>query len=51
MLISPEIRKVVEEVGGIDILVDLARSTNRWIAQGAAEGPRNLSSGEIDKVA
>ncbi|KAK1364588.1 Arm domain-containing protein/F-box-like domain-containing protein [Heracleum sosnowskyi] len=51
LLASPKIRKVVEEVGGIDILLDLARSRNRWIAQGAAEGLWNLSAGEIDKDA
>ncbi|KAK1364585.1 Arm domain-containing protein/F-box-like domain-containing protein [Heracleum sosnowskyi] len=51
LLLSPKVRKVVEEVGGLNILVDLARSTNRWIAQRAAGGLLNLSSGEIDKDA
>lgn len=45
------LKKVVIEIGGIDILVDLARSTNRWIAQRAVGGLWNLSAREIDEVA
>lgn len=48
--VDSKVAKAVAENGGIDILADLARSTNRLVAEEAAGGLWNLSVGEDHKV-
>lgn len=45
-----KVSKAVAEVGGIDVLSNLARSTNKLVAEEAAGGLWNLSVGEDHKV-
>lgn len=48
--VDSKVAKAVAENGGIDILADLARSTNRLVAEEVAGGLWNLSVGEDHKV-
>lgn len=48
--VDSKVAKAVAENGGIDILANLARSTDRLVAEEAAGGLWNLSVGEEHKV-
>lgn len=48
--VDSKVAKAVSENGGIDILADLARSTNRLVAEEVVGGLWNLSVGEDHKV-
>lgn len=50
MSVNAKVAKAVADEGGIGILVDLARSMNRLVAEEAAGGLWNLSVGEEHKV-
>lgn len=49
--VDPRIAKAVAESGGINVLVKLTRSMNKFVAEEAAGGLWNLSVGEEHKVA
>lgn len=48
--VNANVAKAVAEEGGISVLVSLARSANRLVAEEAAGGLWNLSVGEDHKV-
>lgn len=48
--VDSKVAKAVADIGGINILVGLARSVNRLVAEEAAGGLWNLSVGEEHKV-
>lgn len=47
---NAKVAKAVAEEGGISVIVDLARSANKLVAEEAAGGLWNLSVGEEYKV-
>jgi hypothetical protein len=47
--VDSKVAKAVADIGGINILVGLARSVNRLVAEEAAGGLWNLSVGEEHK--
>jgi hypothetical protein len=48
--VDSKVAKAVADIGGINILVGLARSVNRLVAEEAAGGLWTLSVGEEHKV-
>ena len=48
--VNAKVAKVVADEGGITIFTNLAKSTNRHVAEEAAGGLWNLSVGEEHKV-
>ena len=48
--VNSKVAKAVADEGGIGILANLARSSNRLVAEEAAGGLWNLSVGEEHKV-